>query len=221
MTVKLQAAKDIRSAIKIIAKKGPELDNLVHDTVIQCMAHAKEHGDVTLLGELVGGCTIKEGKVTQDFGAGALGTTGYGVGDLKSWIMGHTPIRFNNSTRAIGLPKGWQAEEKWNLDAAQANPFHTHPDYSRRQVARAPFSMDTLETLVQGMLKRIDNALEAGRLEGDPDAMREYVKALTEVKTPEQDPKRMVHPKAANAEAEDTASVEKPTEQEPSKRQAA
>lgn len=198
MVVKLQAAKDIRAAIKVIAKKGPELDKLVHDTVIQCMAHAKEHGDVTLLGELVGGCTMKDGKVTQNFEAGALGSCGYGVGDLKSWIMGHTPIRFNNSTGAIGMPKGWQAEEKWKLDLAQENPFWSHPDYMARKVSRPPFSMDSIETIVQNLIGRIDRAVEDGKFEGDPEAAKAYVNEMLKAQRPEEDPAKVVHPKAEN-----------------------
>lgn len=199
MSVKLQAAKDVRAMIKVIAKKGPELDRLVHDCAVQCMAHAKEHGDLTLVAELVGGKFIKKGVVTASYD-GVLVQTGYGVGDLKSWIMGHTPIRFNNSTGNIGIPKEKNKEENWKLELAEANPFFTHPDYMRRTVARAPFSMNSLETLVQGMIKRIDNALADGKLEGDPEAMRAYAKALMEVKTPEEDPKRVVHPKPANEE---------------------
>lgn len=196
MSVKLQAAKDIKSAIKIIAKKGPEYDRLIHDTVIQTMLHAKEHGDLTLLAELVGGKFIKKGVVTGDY-PGVI-AQGYGTGDLKSWIMGHTPVRFNGSTGKIGIPDGKNVEANWQIDKANENPFFTHPDYMARAVARAPFTMNTLQTLVQNLEKRITTALEAGKLDGDPVAMKAYVQDLMKVATPEEKPERIVHPKPAN-----------------------
>lgn len=200
MTVKLQAAKDVRGAIKIIAKKGPELDRLVHDTALQCMGHAMEHGDLTLIAELIGGKFIKKGVVTGEY-AGVLAGTGYGIGDLKSWVMGHTPIRFNNSTGAIGIPKDKNIPENWQLDLAEANPFYTHPDYMGRSVNRPPWSMDTIISRVQNMVKSIDRAVEEGKYEGDPEAAKALIAAMLKVEKPSEDPKKVVHPKAANEDA--------------------
>lgn len=203
----LLATKAIQGNInKLVSIFGPGSKSLelLAETAFQCLLHASKHGDVTLCERLYKSL----GGVDKGRAAAAIR-----IEALKSWFAKHGPITARNGKWQIKEGTEWKDEKNWTLQEACDRPFWEDMGEERVQ----PFSVMNILTLLTGMPKRIDNAVEKGSFQGDAVAAKTY--AANVLSFAEAEAKRLTpaqrgeHDKTADAilkaaETQETAVVE-------------
>jgi len=96
----MKTAKEITSSIAGIRKRGNGLLVAVHETAVDCLAHASLHGDMTLASKLVAAVPVSHQK------------------NLRLWFAGFGPLVWNGSTKQFTKSKADDAPE-YQVDAAK------------------------------------------------------------------------------------------------------
>ena len=107
MTLKTTA--QVKSAIKSIKTTGAKLQQAIHETGMQCLHHAQQHGDTTLLASLVD--AMPRSTRREDF---------------KLWVHAHSPLTVSfNKKEGKHEVKGKNITDaaNWKLEEAEATPF--------------------------------------------------------------------------------------------------
>lgn len=209
----LLPAAAILANIKGLEKRVDGLDKAVHETALQCALHAQEHGDVMLADRLVktlGGKNSQkaiESAVKAGHEPFKMGRhTGYNVRGLVMWFIRYTPITWNADGKPGMLKTGMGLYEQllsrnegraWSLEHAEANPFWTLPEV-KRDMERAPFTLESVQGIVINLKERINKSVEAGTFKGDKEAALRYIAHLAEVELPEEDDAKAILPSAPN-----------------------
>jgi len=139
--------EDVKTNIKTIATNAAAWLNLVQDTAIACMYHAREHGDVTLAQTLVFAIPATEKRTQQR-------------AQLVSWFGTYSPIVVKNETDWPGKlnKSGKVAERGFRIDEASKNPWHLHGD--KKTEDKQPLDLPKLIEMYRSFAKRIDTAIE-------------------------------------------------------------
>ncbi len=201
--------KEILSQQNSIFKTVGSVDQRIHANALQCALHAMEHGDVMPADRLVKGLG---GKNSEKAIAAAIAEgrahatdqkmTGVYVPGLVMWFQMFTPITWNGDAKPGLLKAGMKlydrlidrnAGKAWNIEEASAKPWFTLKEV-RRDMERAPLTLEAIKGLVVGFTKRIEKSIEEGTFEGDPGAAYDYVKTLTRVALPAQRDDKVIHP---------------------------
>lgn len=161
--VALLAAAAIRKQQDQIAKLGTDMLELIHVNSIHCLAHFKEHGDITLAERLL--ASVPRGMV---------------VAGLAKWFTDFAPVKFDQSGKATvtGKPSETKleaaAEKDWTEDAAVK-------DRATRPIE--PFNISFARKRISGLVSQYEKALaEGGRGVGVLNEAGEFVPYTEEQK---------------------------------------
>lgn len=156
MTFVLQSSASVTRKIESIAKRSANLTRDIHETALQCLAHALPpseggHGDITLIDRLAK--ALAKANAPEVF---------------KAWVKEYSPITWNGDDQVKLIPSTNKMFKPFNLDGADANPY-----WEKIEVAKKPLTYAALLKLLQGMEKKVLKAQEDGNIaEGeDPIAM--------------------------------------------------
>lgn len=120
------------------------LDKRIHDNAIQCMMHAKEYGDTSLMRRLLVDVLDKR-------------NTGYRVQGLINWMRKHSPMELNGNTVNLTGTDGKGNKRPWKIEEANARPFWTDRNNDER-VAK-PVFRDTLIGSIDRAYKQFMEAI--------------------------------------------------------------
>lgn len=186
-------AKTIKARIASIKGRSAKLDRDIHETAVQCLAHAAEHGDVTLCGKLVE----------------AMGNASRKA-DMIQWFSTFGPVRINRNTfDAKQIKKTDEAYVPYDVETATNKPFWTLFDDKPGR----PIGLSDVIGVLFSKRKAATEAHEAGRYVGDFEAdmaiLDAAIKAtgmteddLEEVRERTRNLKSQWEPKQAEADAE-------------------
>lgn len=166
--LKLMPLRAINGLILRVKNIGVKADALIHETGVQCLLHAEQHGDAMpflRFTEALGKSVRRRGIIV--------------------WSETYSPIRINGDGK-IGLmkadAKGFTA---FNTDAANANPFWTL-DAAAERTAR-PLSFEVLKGVLASYRRKIEAAKKGDNkfeLQDDAASMLSYLDALNGVAIP-------------------------------------
>jgi hypothetical protein len=176
---KLLPAKQISARNVTIGETADNLDKLVFENAIQCALHAQQHGDVTLMADLlnrVGGTKRK----------------GFNAEGFIKWVYDHTPIRDGGKdakgNRALGLLKRGINKDfpakpdepdsvAWKIEEMIATPYWNYAP-SAPPRARPPLSADEIQNNIIKFADRIETAVKQDKFEGGEGEARKAMTAL-------------------------------------------
>lgn len=142
MTISILSKDKVQASIKSIALRGKNFDTDVHNTAVQCLLHAKQHGDVSLMAKLV---TVMP-KSSRQLA-------------LIEWVNTFSPIvlRRNPKTKMFEgkLVKGY-TDANFKIDEANNTAFYDLT--SEREPTQ--YTSDTFIRRLEGMIKAIERASE-------------------------------------------------------------
>lgn len=155
----------IQGRIASIQKRAAKLDQEIHLVAVSCLVHAAEHGDVTLMQNLVGAL----GRSTRKQA-------------LIGWSINYGPFKLEDKTGALvyDRSKRAQAMEESNLIAAEQGPFW---DF----ISEKPYAQFDLSKAIAALLRKADHALQSPEQDASlvsPAALAELRK-LASVTSPE------------------------------------
>jgi len=105
--MKLQDIKTINKQIASIKGRSAKLDADIHNTAVQCLMHAEQHGDFTLCGKLVG----------------AMGNSARRQ-DMIVWFKTFGPVKINTKTFEASKRKKHENEyAPFDVETAEKTPF--------------------------------------------------------------------------------------------------
>jgi hypothetical protein len=150
-TVKTE--KQLRLAIANIKKNGATLQSMVHTTAIECLQHAKQHGNITMIGELINATPA----MVRNKG-------------LAKWLIDHAPlhIKYDSSAKCFVVKaetknikgKNFLDDANWKIKEADATPFW---EYTLEQEPQA-FDLAKMLQAMKAMVKRATNEENMAKL---------------------------------------------------------
>ena len=167
MKTTLLAAAAITAMIGQCGTKGKELADLIHQTAVQTVLHAAEHGDATLADNLV--------KTLRD------NMPGYVWQGLVAWYKKYTPIAWDAKGGVYLLKEGQQGYKPFAAEEAEANPAAEDKAVkSRTDREIAPFSIALMKAQIKRWPAQLEKALkEDGRgVLGDADAIKSFITSV-------------------------------------------
>lgn len=163
--VDIKTSKQVMGMITRVKTMGKKYDALVHETAIQCLLHAQEHGDVRLMDRLIH----------------ALGR-GYRAKGLKVWVEKFSPIRWNGDGN-VGLAKeGTKIYAPFDVETADATPFWTLEEAAERTAK--PLTLEALHAIVNNFSKQVEKVGNGERELGEGENIEEitaYIERLQAV----------------------------------------
>lgn len=158
-------ATDIRNDIKTVITTAGQLQTRIHELSLECIEHAQEHGDVTLIDFLV-----KELPKGQRVEA------------LKLWVETFTPIRWNGKDEVGMLKAEAKTFTPFAIEKAASEPYYK---LTKETIPRE-LSLEALMNIVNGFTKRIDKAEQDGTVKDgeNVDTLRAYASKLQAIATP-------------------------------------
>jgi hypothetical protein len=175
MTLTIQKEGSIKAAIKSIKTTGGTLQQKVHDTAIQCMLHAQEHGDTTLLSSLLDAVPA----MVRNKG-------------LHKWITDHSPllISYDKKEQQYKVRKNKKdSANEWNIDTANSTPFWQYT----QETTPTFFTFETL-------MKRMESIIaKAEAVEVEEGMTEEQVKEVAHIRATADKMKAIVAQEAAAA----------------------
>ena len=147
--MKLLEVAAIRSMIVSVGTKGKEFADLIHQTAVQTLLHAKEHGDATLADELVK--SVKENL------------PGYVWQGLVKWYRTNSPIFWDAEGKVRLLKPDEKGYKAFDPETAEAKPAANDSAVTARtDKPIEPFSIKLVKSRVFGMVKQLEKAQEEG-----------------------------------------------------------
>lgn len=190
--VVLLAAGKISGMIETVGATGLKYQALLHDTAVQCLAHAEKHGDRSLLARLIGGSIKnKKGEIVEGPYPGVISKATSGR-ELRLWVQAHSPLRWDTDGAIVESKTAKAKGVVFSIEEANAEPFW-ELDANQSDRNRA-INMDNLQNVIFGVRKRFKAALEAGKFNGDPAAMTKYLDAVEAVPLPKATKANIVEP---------------------------
>lgn len=162
--MKLTTDKAIISAqIKSICNRGASLDLSIWETACNCVAHAQEHGDVTLFGNLV--MAMPKGSRVKT---------------LIDWVQTSAPITVELKTGKAGIDKArvkageFESDRSdWGMDFLTSSPWY---DY-KKSPDQVEFDLKAL----RAYLTKLAEGKRKNATEGAMDAATACLHALEEL----------------------------------------
>jgi len=142
MTFVLQSSASISESIESIATRSADLTRDIHATGMQCLAHALEHGDITLIDRLAK--ALAKANAPEAF---------------KAWVKEYSPITWNGDDVVKLIPSTNKMFKPFNLDGADTNPY-----WNKIEVAKKPLTYAALLKVLQSMEKKVTKAQEDGNI---------------------------------------------------------
>jgi len=133
----------IDAAIASIAERSQILDFDIHTTAVQCLLHAKEHGDPRKMDNLIK----------------ALGKA-HRSKTLKLWAETYSPIRWNGDGKVGILPKDSKKYQPFDIDGADETKFWD----LQEETVKKPLTLAALKKIVEGLTRKVDKAVEDGAI---------------------------------------------------------
>lgn len=140
MTFVLIPAASVSKSIASIAKRSKQLTSDIHNVGVQCLAHAREHGDITLIDRLYK----------------ALGSANAPEA-FKAWVKEYSPVTWNGDGEVKLIPSTNKMFKPFDLDGANSNPY-----WNKIEVKKTPLTYAAMLKVLQGMEKRVIKAQEDG-----------------------------------------------------------
>lgn len=142
---------DIKKDQDGIKRSLTKLEMSIHANAIQCMMHAEQHGDTSLMRRLL--IDIVDSK------------SGYRTQGLIAWMRTYSPMELKGDVVKLTglLPNG--DKRPWRIAEANANPFAKSDDF--KEMALKPVFRDTLTNKVQAALREARSAIE-NTVDGKP-----------------------------------------------------
>lgn len=184
--MKLLEVAAIRLMIVSVGTKGKEFAQLIHETAVQTLLHAKEHGDATLADELVK--SVKENL------------PGYVWQGLVKWYRTNSPIFWDAEGKVRLLKPEEKGYKAFDPETAEAKPAASDSAVKNRtDKPIEPFSIKLVKSRVFGMVKQLDKAQEQGGrgVVGDAAQIRSFLTQTIAF----MDKVQVIEPKAAQPEA--------------------
>lgn len=163
---KIMPKREVKAWIGRIKESVARLDEEIKQCMLQCLAHAKTHGDVTLIEELAD--SLPPGRWNNGF---------------RQWLYAHSPIRARDDGTFHQLKEGEPGFKAYDLEtASQKDPLPRNANGNNRQ--ERTFSLLTINKLVTGLGDRVKRAEEKGELVmSDKPKIMKTVRALNDVIT--------------------------------------
>lgn len=137
------------------------LDRAVHDNAVQCMLHAQEHGDTSLMRRLL----------VDTLG----GKNGYRTRGLINWMRKFSPMELKGDTINLSGVKNGE-KRPFDIDGANNMPFWMDKDND--ETVRKPVFQETLMSPILRVTKQITDAME-NTVNGQPvDPSKAYFDGL-------------------------------------------
>lgn len=167
MKLALLATAAIKANIELCGKKGAEFALLVHETAVQTVLHAQQHGDCTLADDLVK--TIRES------------TPGYVWQGLVKWYRTYSPIAWDAEGKVYLLKPDEKGYKPFDPESAEAKPAANDASVTARTDTRIePFSIGLIKKRIVGMKAQLEKATaEGGRgIVGDKATIETFLNAV-------------------------------------------
>ncbi len=137
----MRTANQILNDIPKIVALNVNAGLATHKLALECLEHAAEHGDATLIDRL-----IKE----LEAGAPAARTA-----TLREWVTMFSPIRWGGKDDAVGLLKKDSPKYvEFNIEGADVTPYYAIGKETRPTV----ITLESIRKNLIGMLKRVERA---------------------------------------------------------------
>lgn len=131
----------ILKRINSIRTRGARIDRDIHETGVDCMIHARDHGDVTLLTRLSEAMPKSSRRKA-----------------MVAWVIAHAPLKYNTNEEKFTLNKKRAKEDgAWQIEEAAATPFW---EFTQE---KAPVQYD-LDKAINGLVRGLLRAHEQGNL---------------------------------------------------------
>ena len=141
----------IKSNQDSIRKNLLSLDGDVHSNAVQCMLHAKTHGDTSLFARLLN--DILDEK------------TGYNRRGVIRWMRAFSPMELDGKKITLtGLDENGKRRQ-FDIEKANATPFYTSAELNQQGVK--PIFQDTLLSKFDTMVREFERSWENTKQEGD------------------------------------------------------
>jgi hypothetical protein len=152
----LKQSKQIETQIKTVKTNGTKIDALIHETAVQCLAHAEAHGDVRLATRLIEAMP-KSGRAEA----------------LKFWFSEFGPLVWVSQKETGKQFKMDQSDTKipFNIEGAIETPFW---DLVPEPVV-SKMSLEKLKKTIKQALDKAAKKAETGEVDGDAFELLEYV----------------------------------------------
>lgn len=137
--------KAINNKISNIAKNAGKLNDLIHDTAVSIMVHARDFGNCMPAAQLLDALPKSHRR-----------------GLLIKWFSAHSPItivKMAKSDRMKAHLSGDKADRVWELDAAMATPFFAMSDTDREP--EVPLDYEKFHGNVINFMTRMNKKIEA------------------------------------------------------------
>lgn len=128
-----------------------KLDHRIHSNAVQCMMHAKEHGDTSLFRRLL------LDTITRD--------SGYRLQSLIAWMRKWSPMELVGDTIKLTGTMQDGSKRPWRIEEANASPFRSAADMKERPIR--PIYRETLLSKVQAAIKEARAAI-SNTVDGKP-----------------------------------------------------
>lgn len=139
----MRKASEIRKDMQALFQSAAKLQAKIHEIGLECIAHAQEHGDITLADSLVKGLEENaQGQRTET---------------LKAWFTKYSPIVWNGKGEVVLLKDDNTRYTPFDVEAASAEPYYS----MGKERKPVELTYDGLVKTVNAMLTRIEKA-EAG-----------------------------------------------------------
>lgn len=160
----MRTSQQIKASIKAIATAAGKIQDRIQAITIECVEHAQEHGDATLMGELI--------KALP---------SGQRVTTLREYVIAHTPIRWNKDGDVAMVSKESKLYTPFNLDGMKEAPYWV---WGGKETVQKPLTLEAIKAIVNNLNKRLDKQIEKDNVEGDVNVMKAYIDALNNVEPP-------------------------------------
>lgn len=153
----------MKARLTVISSNAAKLNTYIHETAMQILAHAQEHGD----------CTFAL-KLTLAMPASMRRTM------LIKWFETFSPVTVKlpgtgNPDGKVGINKGKNAKP-FDLEGAAATPFY---ELAEQEPEDKVYTLAELIKMVQGLGKRIEGKIDKGEVgDNDRDAARALVSKI-------------------------------------------
>lgn len=167
MKTTLLAAAAISAMIGQVGVKGKELSSLIHDTAVQTVLHAEQHGDATLAHNLV--MTVKDNM------------PGYVWQGLVKWYRTYSPIAWDAKGEVYLLKEGQQGYKPFASEEAASKPAANDAAVKNRTDREIePFSIGMMKKQIGRWQGQLDKALkEDGRgVIGDAESIKTFINGV-------------------------------------------
>jgi hypothetical protein len=138
----------IKKNIKSITTTATKLNNLIHDTGVLVLEHAKEHGDCSTAKDLLNAMPASMRRTM-----------------LQLWFETYSPVRFqmkDGLAVKVGMLKpNAKGFSDFNIESARETPFFT---LAEQNPEGKVLDFDAILNMVKGLSKRIDKQVEEGKV---------------------------------------------------------